>query len=73
MGAFSDPQHTHPGISHWSRPPGHILPTPLCDANIHLTMYNYNPPAIICSRVGADNTIYFALGIFQIIVLSFKI
>ena len=22
MGAFSDPQHTHPGISHWSRPPG---------------------------------------------------
>ena len=22
MGAFLDPQHTHPGISHWSRPPG---------------------------------------------------
>ena len=22
MGAFLDPQHTHPGISHRSRPPG---------------------------------------------------
>ena len=24
MGPFSDPQYTHSGISHWSRPPPHL-------------------------------------------------
>ena len=37
MGPFSDPQHTHPGISYWSRPPGGC-PAPCNAGNRHIML-----------------------------------